>query len=143
MASRAKSDLNEILSDAYDKACVEYARLYPDKPQPFLTCTYRSNEEQTALYAIGRTAKGKRVTNAQAGQSAHNFKPSAAFDIAFIGLNRRLDWSKGLFILFAEIIVKIQPLVEPGAFWKGFVDLPHFQLRDWRKYIHSEIVPNC
>jgi len=50
-----------------------------------ITCTYRSNAEQDALYAIGRTKPGKRVTNAKAGQSAHNFtingKPaSKAFD---------------------------------------------------------------
>ena len=47
-------------------------------------CTYRSNKEQDELYAMGRTTKsnvgvtplrplGKVVTNAKAGQSAHNF----------------------------------------------------------------------
>ena len=138
MPSRSKSDLNEILVDAYDKACAEFLRLYPDKPQPFITCTFRSNEEQDATYAIGRTVKGKILTHAKSGDSAHNYNPSAAFDIAFIGLNKKLDWSKELFILFAEIIVKIQPLVEAGVNWKNFVDAPHFQLKDWRKYVHKE-----
>ncbi len=50
------------------------------------TCTYRSNIEQDALYAQGRTKPGDIVTNAKAGQSAHNYllkgKPAAkAFDI--------------------------------------------------------------
>jgi len=139
MPSRSKTDLNEILTDAYDKTCAEFLRLYPDKPQPFLTCTFRSNQEQTALYEIGRTIKGKKVTNATAGNSAHNYNPSAAFDIAFIGLNKRLDWDKGLFVLFAEIIVKIQPLVECGLHFKSIPDAPHFQLRDWRKYIHPPL----
>lgn len=136
MASRSRSDLNEILVDAYDKACAEFAILNPLLPQPFLTCTFRSNDEQTRLYAIGRTHIGKIITNAQAGQSPHNFKPSAAFDIAFVGVNRKLDWNKELFAKFAEIICRVQPLVEWGGSWAKFKDAPHFQLRDWRKYIH-------
>jgi len=37
-----------------------------------LTCTYRSGEEQDALYAQGRTHPGRVVTNARAGESLHN-----------------------------------------------------------------------
>lgn len=35
-------------------------------------CTLRPNSEQNDLYAQGRTAPGKIVTNARAGESAHN-----------------------------------------------------------------------
>jgi peptidoglycan L-alanyl-D-glutamate endopeptidase CwlK len=35
-------------------------------------CTWRSGIEQAALYALGRTAKGKIVTNARPGESLHN-----------------------------------------------------------------------
>jgi peptidoglycan L-alanyl-D-glutamate endopeptidase CwlK len=135
MASRSKTDLNEILSDAYDKACVEYLNLYPNESQPFLTCTYRSKEEQNQLYQQGRTTAGKKVTNAQGGESPHNYNPSAAFDIGFIALNKKMDWNKINFIRFAEIIEKIQPLVEWGGRWATFSDLPHFQLKNWRKYV--------
>jgi peptidoglycan L-alanyl-D-glutamate endopeptidase CwlK len=135
MASRSLTDLNEILVDAYNKACAEFLLLYPDKSQPFITCTYRSNDEQNALYAQGRTAKGAKVTNAQAGQSPHNYKPSAAFDIAFISLSTKLDWGKNNFRLFADIIVKIQPLVVCGIDFKSLPDAPHFELKDWRKYV--------
>ena len=34
-----------------------------------ITSTYRDHESQNALYAQGRTAPGKRVTNAKGGQS--------------------------------------------------------------------------
>lgn len=37
-----------------------------------VTCTYRSNEEQAALHAIGRTKPGRIVTNAKPGRSTHN-----------------------------------------------------------------------
>ena len=35
-------------------------------------CTLRSDAEQAALYAQGRTAPGVIVTNARAGESLHN-----------------------------------------------------------------------
>jgi len=140
MASRDKKDLNEILVDAYDKACAEYLRLYPNLPQPFITCTYRSNDEQNALYAQGRTKKGSIVTNAQAGQSPHNYNRSAAFDIAFISVGKKLDWNKKYFRLFADIIVKIQPLVVCGIDFKSIPDAPHFELKEWRKYVADRTV---
>lgn len=43
-----------------------------------ITCTLRTNEEQAALYAKGRTTPGPIVTNAKPGQSWHNHKQ--AFD---------------------------------------------------------------
>src|SRR5574343_1544593 len=97
MATREIKDAEPILQDAYEFAKAEYQRLYPNDPQPFLTCVYRSNEEQDALYAQGRTTKGKIVTNAKAGQSKHNFKPSKAFDIGFITLQKTLSWDNKLF----------------------------------------------
>lgn len=44
-----------------------------------VTSGTRSNEEQNALYAQGRTAPGKIVTQARAGYSNHNF--GLAFDL--------------------------------------------------------------
>ncbi len=135
MASRSKQDLNEILVDAYDKACAEYLLQYPNLPQPFITCTYRSKDEQNVLFEQGRSVKGSKVTNAKGGESPHNYNKSAAFDIAFVGLNKKLDWSKGNFRKFADIIVKIQPLVVCGIDFKSLPDAPHFELKDWRKYV--------
>ena len=39
-----------------------------------ITSTYRSNEEQAALYAQGRTKPGAIVTNARPGDSYHNWR---------------------------------------------------------------------
>lgn len=54
-----------------------------------ITCTRRTNEEQDGLYAIGRTVPGdgisearpmgRTVTNAQRGQSAHNYGKAIDF----------------------------------------------------------------
>lgn len=134
MASRDKKDLHHILVQAYDLACARYKELYPNDPQPFLTCTFRSNEEQTELYAQGRTKPGKIVTQAKAGQSAHNYNPSFAFDIGFINpITKKLDWNQKLFKNFAACIKQFSSVVECGADWK-FLDLPHFELRGWKTW---------
>jgi peptidoglycan L-alanyl-D-glutamate endopeptidase CwlK len=54
-------------------------------------CTYRSIEEQNALYAQGRTKPGKIVTRAKGGQSFHNYR--VAYDCAPI-VNGRIAWGR-------------------------------------------------
>jgi peptidoglycan L-alanyl-D-glutamate endopeptidase CwlK len=131
MPSRKTEDLHPILADIYKRVNEKFRARYPNLPQPFTTCTYRNDEEQTKLYAIGRTEVGKIVTNAKAGESAHNRLPSMAFDIAFITLDNRLDWSAHLFAKYAEIAKEISSEVEWGGDWR-FKDFPHFELKNWK-----------
>jgi peptidoglycan L-alanyl-D-glutamate endopeptidase CwlK len=131
--SRDKKDLHNELVSVYELACEKYKQLYPNEVQPFLTCTHRTNEEQNKLYEIGRTVKGSIVTNAKAGQSPHNYLPSFAFDIAFIGLDKKLSWNKKHFKNFADIVKSITNTVEWGGDWK-FLDVPHFELKAWKQF---------
>jgi hypothetical protein len=48
------------------------------KIPPLIYCGRRTMEEQTALYSLGRSAPGKIVTKARAGESFHNY--GLAFD---------------------------------------------------------------
>ncbi|WP_309244896.1 M15 family metallopeptidase [Bacillus sp. WMMC1349] len=48
-------------------------RAYKENIYVQMTSGYRSFAEQNKLYAKGRTASGKIVTNAKAGQSNHNY----------------------------------------------------------------------
>jgi peptidoglycan L-alanyl-D-glutamate endopeptidase CwlK len=137
MASRDKKDLRLELATAYDKACDKYKALYPNDPQPFITCTYRSGEEQNKLY----NSKPK-VTNAKAGQSPHNFNPSFAFDIGFIGADKKMDWNNDLFNNFNSCIQEVSDVVVWGFDWNGNkikdkndFDRPHFELKNWKTYI--------
>ncbi len=145
MASRDKKDLHNILVSAYEEACDIYKEKYPNSPQPFLTCTYRDNAEQELLFNQPKDGKdnngngiiddrGEKVTQARAGQSPHNYKPAPAFDIGFITVKQKLDWSEVNFRLFVEIICQIDQRVEWGGAWK-FKDAPHFQLENWRNYL--------
>jgi len=83
----------------------------------------RTYAEQTALYAKGRTLPGKKVTNAKAGSSYHNF--GLAIDVVEIKNGKALwnnpNWSK-----IAELGKGIG--FEWGGDWKSFKDKPHFQI---------------
>lgn len=128
--SRDKKDLHSELVSAYEAGCAKYKELYPNAVQPFITCTHRTNEEQNSLYAKGRTEPGKIVTNAKAGESPHNFLPAMAFDIAFIGLDRKLSWDRKHFKNFADCIKSDS--IEWGGNWR-FTDPPHFELKAWKQ----------
>lgn len=86
---------------------------------------FRTYAEQNALYAQGRTTKGKKVTNAKGGQSNHNF--GLAIDVAEIK-NGNIDWNEQ-----EKVLAKIAPIgkkwgFEWGGDWKSIVDKPHFEM---------------
>jgi peptidoglycan L-alanyl-D-glutamate endopeptidase CwlK len=136
MASRKIEDLEPVLAQAWTKSYNEWVETYPTLPVPFLTCTYRDNEEQEILYMNDKNGKdddgdGKIDesdewrSNAHAGQSKHNSLPSKALDVAFKNSQGKLDWSSDLFGKFAVIIKKHG--VKWGGDWKRR-DNPHFEL---------------
>lgn len=92
-----------------------------------VTHGHRSLEEQAKLYAQGRTAPGKVVTNAKPGSSAHNY--AAAIDVVFLDAKGQPDWN-GPWAAIGAIGQKLG-LVWGGSF-KTFVDRPHFEWKEWR-----------
>lgn len=145
MASRSINDLHPLLAYALGRAEVLFKTKFPSSPQPFLTATFRSNEEQTALYNQPTDKKdndgdGKideadeRVTNAKAGQSAHNFNPSFAFDVAFKNVNGKVFYTEELFDLFAPMVLST-PGITWGGNFKSIKDKPHFELTGWEKLV--------
>jgi len=106
-----------------------------------LAYTYRSPEEQTALYNQGRTTKGAKVTNAKAWQSIHQY--SLAFDIVLLldkdnnGSFETATWDivkdfdKDGSSDWMEIVTYFKSKGwEWGGDWKGSLkDYPHFEKR--------------
>lgn len=89
-----------------------------------ITSTYRDEQEQSALYAQGRTSPGNVVTNAKFGDSMHNYK--CAIDFAPVDAQGNIPWNdKKLFMKIADIGVSCG--FEAGAYWTSFLDLPHLQ----------------
>lgn len=126
-----------------------------------ITCTYRSNDEQARLYQLGRTINsgiddtiarpfGRTVTNAKAGESAHNFtidgKPAAkAFDIVPLRNGRPVWGTKGDGLDSGpsddatddlELWQRLGKIgTDLGLNWYGlptapFREFPHFQLKE-------------
>ena len=57
------------------------------------TSVLRSDEEQNALYALGRTKPGKIVTNVQGGGSYHNY--GLAVDIVlYLDGGKKVSWDR-------------------------------------------------
>lgn len=88
-----------------------------------ITSTYRDHASQAALYAQGRTTPGKKVTNAKAGQSFHNWK--VAFDFCPI-VNGKAAWNDtALFTKCGEIAEGVG--LEWAGRWVKFKELAHCQ----------------
>ena len=124
-SSRDPRDLHPELARRWQLAREEFKRRHPGLPEVFLTQTFRSDEDQAQDYAKGRIAAGKVVTNAQPGQSLHNYYPALAFDVAF-KRGAALDWDIELFRKFAAIAKSFG--LEWGGDWPRFQDNPHFQV---------------
>lgn len=88
-----------------------------------ITQGFRTYAQQDALYAQGRTAAGPRVTDAEGGQSAHNF--GYAVDVAPLNADFTIDWN-GKDAKWAEILAKAPSCgLAEGATWRTFPDEPH------------------
>ncbi|MRM96410.1 M15 family metallopeptidase [Riemerella anatipestifer] len=101
------------------------------------THTLRTFKEQNDLYAIGRTKKGRRVTNARGGQSYHNY--GLAIDICLLVdkdgngtyetavWDTKADFDGDKIADWQEIVAIFKRY---GWTWGGdwrFTDPPHFQ----------------
>lgn len=94
-------------------------------------CTYRTPEEQAALYAIGRTRPGKIVTMAKPGQSAHNHRK--AIDAVPLLLGKP-QWQRDNPLWADYGLMAEKAGLEWGGHWHTFKESPHCQELDfdWR-----------
>lgn len=127
MSSRSLDDLQPSvrpLVDAFLAACAAAGA------DVLVTCTLRSDLEQDALYAQGRTKPGHIVTRARAGQSAHQY--GLAIDIVPM-INGKPDWH-GEDPIWATVgeLGQQAGLVWLGAKNSSFPEEPHFELPNWQ-----------
>lgn len=132
MASRRMCDLHPAL---FPLAIEFVSRAREQNIDVLVYCTYRSGAEQDELFKIGRTIAGKKVTNARAGESAHNAefqgRPGAlAFDCVPL-LNGKAQWDA---IATYQRLGKIA--ADLGLVWGGtwkMRDLSHFEMPEWKQ----------
>lgn len=140
MASRLLTDLDPFLqpiAQSFIDKCGQHNDIGGDGFKVILTCTYRSDDEQETDYAQGRTTAGRVITNAKAGQSAHNCcladgTPAArAFDFAIENEDGVLDWNASDPAWMAAIAIGKELGFVTGSSWK-MKDNPHMELANWR-----------
>ena len=114
----------------------EAVRITPVGIHPFITEGMRSFKRSDELYAQGRTKPGKIVTNAQAGQSMHNY--GLAFDFVIQLLpTKELNWKVDANWMKAVEVFKKHGFVWGGD-WKSIKDYPHFEMtfgKTWRELL--------
>lgn len=100
--------------------------------------TLRSFRQQDELYTLGRTKPGKKITNAKAGQSIHNY--GLAFDIVLLvdkngdGNFETASWDinadndSDSMSDWMEVVQHFKTLGWTwGGNWKSFPDYPHLE----------------
>jgi peptidoglycan LD-endopeptidase CwlK len=116
--------INELSPKVQAMATAALAECQAVGLKVLVTCTYRSGEEQEALFAQGRTKPGPKVTNARAGQSLHQYR--VALDL-YPMVNGKPDFSGKV-----PEWHKIAAIMKKHGFdwayeWKRFKEMPHFQ----------------
>ena len=131
---------------AYRKA----VKITPVGIHPFITETMRSFQRSNDLYAQGRTAPGKIVTNAPAGASYHNYGLAIDFVIQVINSegDKAFRW-----VVDENWMKVVRCFKEQGFAWggdfKSIKDAPHFEMTfglSWRqllqKYKEKDFLPD-
>jgi len=117
--SRNPEDLYPLLQEAWNYLRDKWNAEHSYGPEVRLSATYRGPIDQEKAFLGGRS-------NAQFGQSFHNFHPAYAFDVFFV-VDGVADWSFPNFQKFGEMAEAIG--LEWGGRWSTLVDGAHIQLK--------------
>lgn len=124
--------LEHLRQDVREKAELLLSKTSAIGIDLLITCTYRSNEEQADLYAIGRTAKGRVVTNALPGESKHNnmeggAPASLAFDVVPLVAGKPMwDASNPVWQVVGSLGESVG--LKWAGRWKRMREYPHFEV---------------
>jgi peptidoglycan L-alanyl-D-glutamate endopeptidase CwlK len=120
---RNSRDIDDLLPRTAEKCRAFVKRCAEAGIKVVITSTYRDIESQNALYAIGRTAPGRKVTNVKGGDSFHNHR--VAFDFVPV-VNGDAVWDDDdLWDRCGAIAIECG--LEWGGTWDRFTDRPHCQ----------------
>jgi len=124
--------LHPIVRDEVKNIIAECDAALTGKAKIRITQGLRTFDEQAQLYAVGRTKAGKKVTNAKAGQSIHNY--GLAVDMCLIidgkaaSWDTAKDWDDDKIADWYECVkIFAKHGWQWGGNWKTFKDLPHFE----------------
>lgn len=130
ISSRSLDDLHPTVKDMAEKFL---AKCKNENIDILITCTYRDNAMQDSLYARGRTLlwehgqKVKKVTNAQGGQSMHNYH--LAFDMVPLRDGKPVWSTTGADLMLYMRVGDIGESLglEWAGRWVSMKEMAHFQ----------------
>lgn len=122
--SRSLDELHPLVKEKAVKFIEECDKVGIDL---LVTSTYRDHESQNELYAQGRTKAGNVVTNANGGQSFHNWR--CALDIVPLRNGKPVWGTTGA---DGDLWNKVGTIgescgLEWAGRWKKFKEMAHFQ----------------
>ena len=127
LIDRSVRNMGTDINDVVKESAIEMIKqAYKEGIFVQITSGYRSFAEQNKLYAQGRTASGKIVTNARGGQSNHNY----GLAIDYVLLSE--DGKKALWTI-NEKWRRVAQIGKSlgfswGGDWKSFKDYPHLEM---------------
>lgn len=133
MSSRSLEDLNQStreMAELHKKLCAAKCI------ELLIYCTKRDNAEQDGLYAIGRSLPGKIITNARAGESAHNPDESGkahSYDCVPLVYGKPMWDAKHPVWAVVGSCGEEVGLVWSGRWTGKLKEQAHFQDPNWRK----------
>jgi peptidoglycan L-alanyl-D-glutamate endopeptidase CwlK len=124
LMNRTEKELVGVHKTVADKARQLVRKAYDEGIYVAIVQGFRSFAEQNKLYAIGRTVKGTKVTNAKGGQSIHNY--GLAVDFCIFDDKKQPCWTVNK---DWKRVVEIAEGMgfEAGLRW-SFYDPPHLQM---------------
>lgn len=127
MSRVSLADAEPALAEIWVLIMHEYTETHPGK-QLWLTCVYRSPEEQQILYQQGRSAPGQIVTQLDGvtKRSQHNLRPTRALDFCVV-IGGKASWDPEEYEPVC-VLAEARGLVA-GGHWPRFKDWPHLELR--------------
>ena len=135
MNDRNPEDLIQELRDKVPAWLAECKRRAAPGDAYAIICTYRSDDDQAAAYAIGRTLPGKIITNRKPGTSAHNFKDksgkpaSKAFDFAVLRYGKYIADGDDMAYKLGGMIAEDLGLEWAGRWTGKLKEAAHVQLK--------------
>lgn len=134
-------DLEHLHPELREKAklwLLECAKQAAVGDKYIIVCTYRSNEDQAAAYAVGRTGPRKNepiITKAKPGQSKHNKvnklsnPASEAFDFGVIRYGKYISDGEDIAYKLGGAIAESLGLEWAGGWAGEFKESAHIQMK--------------
>lgn len=117
-------DINDLAKPVKERVLAFIDACKAEGIDLLITSTYRDAESQDALYAQGRTAPGKIVTNAKAGESFHNYR--CAVDVVPLVAGKP-QWDSSDPIWAKVGMLGKKAGLDWAGEWKSFKETAHFQ----------------